>query len=152
MGLTALRGGASGIYLLGVAASLAGFALAGPVSLGAAALFGAKQILDTRKAALKQRRQEARGILRQYVDEATGEAGNRARQLIQDLNRLLRDYYAARLQELSRSTAAAMQAAQESLARDKAGREQRVQALHQWADQLRGQLTQLPPSGREAPA
>jgi len=152
MGLTALRGGASGIYLLGVAASLAGFALAGPVSLGAAALFGAKQILDTRKTALKQRRQEARGILRQYIDEATGEAGNRARQLVQDQHRLLRDYYTARLQELSRSTAAAMQAAQESLARDKAGREQRVQALHQWGDQLRGQLAQLPPSGQEAPA
>jgi GTP-binding protein EngB required for normal cell division len=153
MGLTALRGGASGIYLLGVAASLAGLALAGPVSLGAAALFGAKQILDTRKAALKQRRQEARGILRQYVDEATGEVGNRSRQLIQDLNRLLRDYYTARLQELSRSTGATLQAAQESLARDKAGREQRAQALHKWADQLHGQLAELPsPGSQGAPA
>jgi len=27
-----------------------------------------------------------------------------------------------------------------------------VQALHQWADQLRGQLAQLPPSGQRAPA
>jgi hypothetical protein len=144
-GLTALRGGASGIYLLGVAASLAGVALAGPVSLGAAALFGAKQLLDSRKAALKQRRQEARMILRQYIDEATGEVGNRARQLIQDVHRLLRDYYTARLQELSRSTAMALQASQETLAKDKAGREQRVQLLHNWADQLHGQLAELPP-------
>jgi len=142
--LTALRGGASGIYLLGVAASLAGVALAGPVSLGVAALFGAKQILDTRKAALKQRRQEARMILRQFIDEVMGEVGNRARQLVQDLHRLLRDHYSARLQELSRSTAAALQSSQEALARDRAGREQRADVLHRWADQLRRQLAELP--------
>jgi hypothetical protein len=152
-GLTALRGGASGIYLLGVAASLAGIALAGPVSLGAAALFGTKQILDTRKAALKQRRQEARIILRQYIDEVNAEVGNRERQLVQDLHRLLRDHYSARLQELSRSTAAALQASQESLARDRAGRQQRAEALHKWSDQLRRQLAELPaPGPLEAPA
>ncbi|HSQ37521.1 MAG TPA: dynamin family protein [Acidimicrobiia bacterium] len=146
-GVTALRGGASGIYLLGVAASLAGFALAGPVSLGVAAVFGGKQILDTRKAALKQRRQEARMILRQFIDEVTGEVGNRARQLVQDLHRLLRDHYSARLQELSRSTAAALQATQEALARDRAGREQRADVLGKWAEQLRRQLAELPAPG-----
>jgi hypothetical protein len=152
-GLTALRGGASGIYLLGVAASLAGLALAGPVSLGAAALFGAKQVLDSRKAALKQRRQEARMILRQYIDEMNGEVGNRARQLIQDLHRSLRDHYAWRLQELSRSTAAALQATQETLARDQAGRKQRAELLQKWLDQLRDLLAQLPPAvATETPA
>jgi hypothetical protein len=143
-GLTALRGGASGIYLLGVAASLAGIALAGPVSLGAAVLFGTKQILDTRKAALKQRRQEARAILRQYVEEVAGEVGNRARQLVQDLHRLLRDHYSVRLGELSRSVNAAAQAAQESLARDQKGREQRAEALRSWAQRLHHQLADLP--------
>jgi hypothetical protein len=148
-GLTALRGGASGLYLLGVAASLAGLTVAGPVSLGAAALFGAKQILDTRRAALKQRRQEARVVLRRYVDEVAAEVGNRAHQLVQDLQRLLRDYYAARLQDLSRSTAAALQAAQEALARDQAGRKQRAEQLTRWAGQLRGQLAGLPVPGAE---
>jgi GTPase SAR1 family protein len=143
-GLTALRGGSSGMILLGMVGNLAGLALAAPVSVGVAALFGAKQVIDTRKTALKQRRQEARTVVRQYIDEVNLEVSNRTRQSIQDFHRTLRDHYAARLQELSRSTTTAMQTAQESLAQDHAGRTERAEKLRQWSAQLRRQLDELP--------
>jgi hypothetical protein len=143
-GLSALRGGSSGMILLGMVGNLAGLALAAPVSVGVAAFFGAKQVIDTRNTALKQRRQEARTVVRQYIDEVNLEVSNRTRQSIQDFHRTLRDHYAARLQELSRSTTAAMQAAQESLARDHAGRKERAEKLRQWSAQLRRQLDELP--------
>lgn len=143
-GLTALRGGSSGMILLGMVGNLAGLALAAPVSVGVAALFGAKQVADTRKTALKQRRQEARTVVRQYIDEVNLEVSNRTRQSIQDFHRTLRDHYAARLQELSRSTSTAIQTTQESLARDQAGRQERAEKLRQWTTQLRRQLDELP--------
>ena len=143
-GLTALRGGSSGMILLGMVGNLAGLALAAPVSAGVAAFFGVKQVVDTRKTALKQRRQEARTVVRQYIDEVNLEVSNRTRQSIQDYHRTLRDHYAARLQELSRSTTTALQTAQESLARDEAGRQERAERLRQWSTQLRRQLDELP--------
>ncbi|MDH3397942.1 MAG: dynamin family protein [Acidimicrobiia bacterium] len=143
-GLTAIRGGSSGMILLGVMGNLAGIALAAPVSVGVAAFFGAKQVMDTRKAALKQRRQEARTVVRQYVDEVNLEVSNRTRQSIQDFHRALRDHYAVRLQELSRSTTTALQTAQESLARDQTGRQERAEKLRQWSTQLRRLLDELP--------
>lgn len=143
-GLTALRGGSSGMILLGMVGNLAGIALAAPVSVGVAVFFGTKQVLDTRKTALKQRRQEARTVVRQYVDEINLEVGNRTRQLVQDLHRTLRDHFTARLQELSRSSTAALQAAQEHLAKDQAARQQRAEQLRQWSTQLQRQLDELP--------
>lgn len=143
-GLSALRGGSSGMILLGMVGNLAGLALAAPVSVGVAAFFGAKQVIDTRKAALKQRRQEARTVVRQYIDEVNLEVSNRTRQSIQGFHRTLRDHYAARLGELSRSTTTAMQTAQESLAQDHAGRKERAEKLRQWSAKLRRQLEELP--------
>jgi hypothetical protein len=148
-GLTALRGSSSGMILLGMMGNLAGVALAAPVSVGVAVFFGGKQFLDTRKTALRQRRQEARSVIRQYVDESNLELSNRVRQLIQDHHRTLRDHYSARLQELSRSTGAALQAAQESLAGDRASREQRAEQLRQWASRLERELAALPAIERE---
>jgi hypothetical protein len=142
-GLTALRGASSGMILLGVVGNVAGFALAAPISLGAAALFGTKQVLDTRKTALKQRRQEARTVVRQHIDEVNLELTNRTRQLVQDSHRTLRDHYSARLQELLRSTVSALQTTQEGLAKDQAERQKRVELLGQWAAQLHGQLDEL---------
>jgi len=145
-GLTALRGGSSGMILLGMVGNLAGVALAAPISVGVAVFFGAKQVLDTRKAALKQRRQEARTVVRQYIEEVNLEMSNRIRQAVQDFHRTLRDHYAARLQELSRSTTMALQTTQESLAKDQSGRRQRSEQLRQWSTQLHQQLARLPSS------
>jgi hypothetical protein len=151
-GLTALRGGSSGMILLGMVGNLAGLALAAPVSVGVAAFFGAKQVLDTRQTALKQRRQEARTVTRQYIDEVNLEVSNRTRQSIQDFHRALRDHYGARLQELSRSTTAALRTTQESLAKDQAGRQQRAEQLRQWSAQLHGQLDELALPNGEGPS
>lgn len=135
-GLTALRGASSGMILLGMVGNLAGLALATPVSLGVAAFFGAKQVLDSRKAAVKQRRQEARAVIRGYLDEVNLEVGTRTRQLAQDAQRAVRDHYSARIVELSRSAAAGLEAAQRAATEDQAARQERAVRLREWADRL----------------
>ena len=148
-GLTALRGGSSGMILLGMIGNLAGIALAAPASLGVAVFFGTKQVLDTRRTAIKQRRQEARTVARQYVDEINLEVGNRTRQLVQDHHRTLRDHYADRLQDLARSTTSALQAAQETLAADESSRRRRADHLREWAGRIQGELDSLPAVGED---
>jgi hypothetical protein len=150
-GFTALRGASSGMILLGVIGNLAGVALAAPVSVSAALVFGTKQVVDTRATALKQRRQEARVIVRQYVDEVGLHLGNNTRQQIQSRHRILRDHYSARLQELSASATAALQAAQQNLAKDQSGRDERLMQLEQWATNLRRQLDRIPAGANGEP-
>lgn len=146
-GLTALRGASSGMILLGMIGNLAGLALATPVSLGVAAFFGAKQVLDSRKAAVKQRRQEARAVIRGYLDEVNLEVGTRVRQLAQDAQRSIRDHYSARLQELSRSATAAIEAAQQAAAQDQASRQERAARLREWSHRLHRLLEELDREG-----
>lgn len=149
-GLTALRGASSGMILLGMIGNLAGLALATPVSLGVAAFFGAKQVLDSRKAAVKQRRQEARAVIRGYLDEVNLEVGTRSRQLAQDAQRAIRDHYSTRIQELSRSAGTAIEAAQQAAVRDQANREERAARLREWSDRLGRFREELERSGGDS--
>lgn len=143
-GLTALRGGSSGTILLGMVARFAGIALATPVSLGVAVAFGVKQVADVRQQELSRRRQEARAVARRFVEEVSIEAGNRLHRLVQELHRGLRDDYSTRLQEMTRSAAAAVAGLRASSETDLQTRRDRAMRLRAWLDHLDGLLDRLP--------
>lgn len=143
-GLTALRGGSSGVILLGMVARLAGLAVATPASIGIAVVFGAKQVMDARKQELVRRRQEARTVARQFVEEVSLELGNRSARLVQEDHRALRDGFAARLQELSLSARGAVEAAQTALAADTKARQERPAPLRAWLQTIDSLLARPP--------
>jgi len=99
--LTGLRGGSSGIILLGMIGRLAGLALATPVSVGVGVLFGAKQVMDERKRLLEKRRQEARAAARRYLSQAQTDLSAGVREQIRDVQRGLRDGVSERLNGLN---------------------------------------------------
>ena len=99
--LTGLRGGSSGIILLGMIGRLAGLALATPVSVGVGVVFGAKQVMDERKRSLEKRRQEARTAARRYLSQAQTDLSAGVREQIKDAQRALRDEVSERLNQLN---------------------------------------------------
>ena len=118
MGFGALRGAQSGVLLLGMLGNLFNLALIGPVLIGGAAVFAGKSILDERKRQLAQRRQEARGAVRQYIDDVQFEVGTRMRDMIRELQRELRDDVSSRLEELQRTVTDAASALERTLKGD----------------------------------
>jgi hypothetical protein len=132
-GLTALRGGYSGMLMLGMLGQLAGVALMLPLTLGAGALLGTKQVLDDRKRQADRQRQEARNLIRQFLTQAQDEVGTRMRQAIQDHHRALRDHFSEDLKRLSETNMAKAQALQESLQAVESDRRRRIDLLRKAA-------------------
>jgi len=127
--LSVLRGGYSGMLLLGMLTRVVGLAALGPITIGVGAAFGVKQYRDERKRQTEKRRHEARMVLRQFLDQVQIEFSNRSMRAIQDLHRALRDHFTAKIQELSAGYTAAAKELQAALQADQRKREQLGAAL-----------------------
>ena len=58
-----------------------------PVLLGAGALFGGFQLVEDRKRRVQQRRQSARGQMRQFTDDVQFEMSNELTKMVRDVQR-----------------------------------------------------------------
>lgn len=135
-GLSVLRGGYSGVLMLSMLAQLAGIAVLVPLSLGAGALFGAKQFRDERKRQRDRQRQEARTVLRQFLDQVQLELGNRIQLSVQESHRTLRDYFNDRIRRLSATYLNATRLLEESVAADDEKRRQLISQVGERITQL----------------
>jgi hypothetical protein len=102
-GYAGLRGAQGGIVLLGVMTHLAGLALTTGATLGIGAVFGGKQLLEERKRQSANRRVQARGAVRQFVDDVQFEMGKGLRDLGRDLQRTARDSFGEQVTGANRS-------------------------------------------------
>lgn len=123
-----MRGGYGGLLMVGLASSIAGFALFNPFSLAAGVLFGAKTVRDERKRLLQRRQAEAKSAVRRHIDEATFQVGKDSRDNLRQIQRELRDHFTAVADELSASLAESVSAAQTALRSD-SERQQRIADL-----------------------
>jgi hypothetical protein len=117
-GLSVLRGGYSGMLMLGMLGQLAGIAALGAVTLGAGALFGVKQFRDERKRRTDQRRQEARTVLRGFLEEVQFELSARSQRALQEAHRSLRDEFGDRIQRLASEYATTAARLEDALSAD----------------------------------
>lgn len=136
LGLTGLRGASSGVIMLGMVARFASIAAMNPLALGVGAAFGAKQVLDVRKQSVQRRRQEARTLQRQFLDQVQLELSNRSRRAIQDAQRSLRDHYVEQIKEISQTCATTIASLQHAIEQDKKTGPKRI-------EDLRGELSRL---------
>lgn len=113
--LTAMRGSYGGVMMVGMLGGVVGLGMINPVSLGFGAMLGRKALRDERDRALNQRRAQARQACRGYIDEVSFVVGKDARDTLRRLQRTLRDTFTTRAEELQRSTAGAVEAAQQAL-------------------------------------
>ncbi len=135
-GFGALRGAQGGIMTLGMVATLMGTALAGPALWSVGAFFGGKQIFDERKKQVAQRRQQAKTLARQFLDDVQFEVSSRIRDLTRDLQRGTRDQFSELITELLRTHSQTADALQRGLKQDEGERAER-------ADLLSGRIAKL---------
>lgn len=130
-GFTALRGGYSGPLMVSLAGTfLAPLAVvAAPLGLVAGVLMGRKALRDDRERQVTARRQQAKQAVRKYIDEVSFQITKDSRDTLREVQRELRDLFTARAEELARSTADAVTAAQKALNADEATRTARLREL-----------------------
>lgn len=124
--LTALRGSYGGMLMFGMLGNLAGLAMANPATLVIGLFMGRSALRSEKERQLQMRRNQARQAHRKYTDEVAFVVGKDTRDTLRRTQRRLRDYFAARAEELHRSTTEALAAAQQAVKSDATSRQKRL--------------------------
>jgi hypothetical protein len=127
--LTGVKGGYAGLLMFGMLGTLVGFTLLNPVSVGAAVLLGRRSIGDERKRIVTKRQNDAKAALRRYIDDVTFHVGKDSRDMLRGVQRVLRDHFTARAEEMKRSLQESLKAAEKAAKASKAERERRLAEL-----------------------
>jgi dynamin family protein len=126
---TGMRGGYSGMLMIGMATTLAGIGMLNPLSIGAGLLFGTKGVRDERKRLLAKRRGDAKNAVRRHIDEVTFQVGKDSRDMLRRAQRQLRDHFSSLAEEVSTSISASVNAAQSAVKTTTSERERRIKDL-----------------------
>ena len=125
-GLTAIRGSYSGFLMFGLLGRMVGLAVVNPAAIAVGLLLGGKALRDEKNRALAGRRNQARNAHRRYTDELAFEVAKDSRDTVRRLQRQLRDHFAARADELHRSTVDALAQARQGAKVDEVDRQRRL--------------------------
>lgn len=124
--LTALRGGYVGVLMFGLLGTLVGLSLLNPFSIGAGLVLGGKAITDERRRIVTRRQNDARMALRRYVDDVIFQVGKDSRDILRGAQRELRDHFTAQADQMMRTIAESLQAAERSVKTSKGDRQRRL--------------------------
>ncbi len=127
--MVSLRGSYSGILMFTMLPHILGFAIMAPIAIPLGLLMGTSTLRDEKHRQLAQRRAQAKNAVRKYCDEVQFVMGKDSRDTLRRIQRQLRDHYAARAEELNRTTAEALQSANDAARASTSGREQRLKDL-----------------------
>jgi len=127
--LTGVRGGYMGVLMFGMLGTLVGFALLNPLSVGAGVLLGRRSIVDEKRRIITKRQNEVKIALRRYVDDVTFHVSKDSRDMLRGVQRVLRDHFTARADELKRSIQDSLKAAEQTVRAKKAERDARLAEL-----------------------
>jgi hypothetical protein len=127
--MVALKGSYSGILMFTMLPHILGFSILAPVAIPLGLLMGTSSLKDEKHRQLAQRRAQAKNAVRKYCDEIQFVMGKDSRDTLRRIQRQLRDHYAARAEELNRTTAEALQSANEAARRTETGRVARLKDL-----------------------
>jgi hypothetical protein len=128
-GMMALRGSYGGMMMFGMLGTMVGIGMLNPVSLVMGAAMGRKTLKDEKERQLTARRAEARAAHRKYVDEVSFQVGKDFRDTLRRIQRSLRDEFSERAEELQRSSASSLAAAQHAVQVEEAERQGRIRDI-----------------------
>ncbi len=151
--LVGLRGAQSGIVLFGMMGRLlpagaAALMMSNPVTVGIGAAFAGMQLADAHKRKIALRRQQARGNVRQFLDEVQFAIGNEINDVMREVQRGIRDEFTERISELLRTYAETAQQAQQSSQRESDVARERIVALRSALDRIARVRSALPRTSR----
>jgi predicted GTPase len=125
-GMMALRGGYGGLLMFGMLGRMAGLAMMNPATIVIGIFMGRQAMKSEKDRALNQRRAQAKQAHRKYTDEVSFVVGKDSRDTLRRVQRQLRDLFAARAEELHRSTSEALTAAQNAVKSNESTRQNRL--------------------------
>lgn len=125
-GLSALKGSYGGMLMFGMLGQMAGMAIANPATLVIGLFMGRSALRGEKERQLNMRRNQARQAHRKYTDEVSFVVGKDSRDTLRRTQRRMRDFFAARADELHRSTSGALAAAQQAVKSDANTRQKRL--------------------------
>lgn len=137
-GLGALRGAQGGGYLIAWLGGVAGMTVAPPLALAAGTAFAAKFVFDERTRQAERRRQEARAMIRQFVDAAQFELASRIGTVMVSLQRAIRDEMQRRLEGELEGSGARLAALRDAAQRDVSSRTARLRQVREIVRQSDG--------------
>ena len=152
--LEGLGGSFHGTEILEMIGSIAGFAIASPVLAAVGLLMGGHAIREERERRLEGRREEAREVLQEYLDEVRFRVGKHSRDALRAVQRQIRDQFVALAEQLQRSASEALAAAQGALEADQQGRQRRLATAEEGLRRtgaLRAGLLELAPEAAPRP-
>jgi dynamin family protein len=127
--LVGMRGGYGGTLMFGMLGSLAGFALVNPVSVAAGLLLGSKTVREEKKRLVQRRQAETKNAIRRHIDDVIFQQSKQCRDLLRDIQRGLRDHFTTRAEQLQRSIADSLAAAQQAAKLDSTAKTRRIADL-----------------------
>ncbi len=98
-----VRGSYGGVLMMGLATSLMGMPLVNPLSLLAGVVVGRRAFREDMSARLGRRQNEAKNLVRRYVDEVVFQVGKQLRDRLRAVQRAGRDHFGGLAEELLRS-------------------------------------------------
>ncbi|MBC8091993.1 MAG: dynamin family protein [Pseudonocardia sp.] len=130
------RGGYGGMLMIGLATTVAGFAMLNPLSIGAGLLFGGKTVREEQQRQLARRRVEAKAAVRKHLDEITFQVGKDSRDMLRQVQRQLRDHFTDLADELQISVSSSVKAAQTAVSSNENVRGARIRDLKAELDRI----------------
>jgi GTPase SAR1 family protein len=124
-----MRGSYGGVLMFGLLTGLAGMSLINPISIGAGILIGAKVYKDEKGTRLKQRRGEAKVLVRGHIDDVIFQVGKQLKDRLRLVQRGIRDHFSDIAEEHHRSLGASVIAAQKAANTYSLERDQRIEAI-----------------------
>lgn len=134
--MVALRSSYTGMLMFTVLGSLLHLSL-GPLGVGVGLVMGQRGLKEEKKRRLEHRRALARQAVRRYCDDVQFVIGKDSRDTLRRIQRQLRDHYATRADELSRSSGTALRAATEAAEAGQSERTRRLRDVDAELDRLR---------------
>ncbi|MDY7101919.1 MAG: dynamin family protein [Actinomycetota bacterium] len=151
--LSAMRGGYGGFLMFSLMGGLLGIPGLQPVALAVGVVMGRRQLREEKQRQLNQRRMQAKQAVRRYTDDVQFSVTKDCQDNLRRIRNQLRDFYTSRAEDLNKSTTESLNAAEQAVKRDNAGRQQRKKELvahRQRIQQLRAKITEA--MGQPAPA
>jgi hypothetical protein len=135
---TGVRGGYMGMIMVTLTAAFipALSAVVLPLGLGAGVFLGGKSIRDERKRIVAKRRLDARNAVKRYIDDVTFHVSKDSRDRLRGVQRDLRDHFSAQAEQLNRSLAESLQAAERAVKASENERKKRIPELRAELEQL----------------
>ena len=131
-----VRGSYGGVLMVGLATGLIGMTLINPLSLLAGVLVGRRAYREDMNARLTRRQQEAKTLVRRYIDEVTFQVGKQLKDRLRLVQRAARDHFGSMAEELHRSLTDALNAAKQAAGTFASKRDERVATLQHQLEQL----------------